>query len=642
MPTEIQEQVVHADSDFQLTNTTVKVESNDDNITFSNLVINQYLADVNNFSFTWREEKSDSKFSDQVTFYKTNLSKQVTITIHDNFTFKGIISSIHCNKLDTLGVEYEIMGKGLLMKLDKVIECNSFYKKKLSDIFKEKLSAVSAATSSIYSDSSETELHYTVQYNQTAFEYFRLMAARYGSWLYYTGELLSTTPPPKDALSLAAGKDISNLHFNASINNTPNAGIGFDTVKGEALNSNSQSSSSNASLVDAGMQGGKNVFGNTTPNINFTHAETQAVLDNFNTLQQKAAAAKTVFITCSSFNSKIKLAGRIKLTDENNDSLGDYVVTEIHHFCSTDNSYQNQITAVPAENEVPPYTNPYLFPRMNAQPALVIDNEDKDGLDRIKVQFPWQKSSDYSPWVTMLTPHAGKDKGFRFLPEKEEEVMIDFIDGNAEKPYIIGAFYTDKNKSGVDQTNNNIKSIGTKTGRSIIIDDDKGIVGFRDNLPNEYSKNRIVLYRDSSSAFMNIQSSKDDNNSSLISLDDDGRIGLEVISGGKTVAYVGLQTDPVKITISSKGSIDISADQEINMKAATINIKASQTLNLEGTADSVNIKGMQVNAKADTAMDLESGTQMQVKGLMVDITGNANAKLEGGITTIKGGIVMIN
>src|SRR5688572_5987917 len=108
---------------FQLTKTKIKVEGTDGDIIFSNLVINQYLADVNAFSFTWRQPEKEVTLSNHVSFYQKNLSKVVTIDIHNNFIFKGIIYAINCDNQDSLGVSYEIIGKGLFVKLDEVPEC---------------------------------------------------------------------------------------------------------------------------------------------------------------------------------------------------------------------------------------------------------------------------------------------------------------------------------------------------------------------------------------------------------------------------------------------------------------------------------------------------------------------------------------
>lgn len=56
------------------------------------------------------------------------------------------------------------------------------------------------------------------------------------------------------------------------------------------------------------------------------------------------------------------------------------------------------------------------------------DNEDPNNLGRIRVQFDWQAQLDdnmMTPWLRMAQPYAGGGKGFSFIPEIDEEVMVD-------------------------------------------------------------------------------------------------------------------------------------------------------------------------------------------------------------------------
>ena len=46
-----------------------------------------------------------------------------------------------------------------------------------------------------------------------------------------------------------------------------------------------------------------------------------------------------------------------------------------------------------------------------------------------------------TPWIRVVTPHGGGDKGFHFIPEIGEEVLIGFEGGNAERPYMLGSLY---------------------------------------------------------------------------------------------------------------------------------------------------------------------------------------------------------
>lgn len=159
---------------FELTHTTIRVEGSDADIIFSNLFINQQLADVNSFNFTWRQPEGEASLSAHVSFYSDNLAKEVTITIGDHFTFKGIIYAISCNNQDSLGVSYDINGKGLFEKLNQVPECRSFYKKSITQMFNV-VNNTSGTTLNL-SPSNTSELFYTVQYNQTGFSFLRMMA----------------------------------------------------------------------------------------------------------------------------------------------------------------------------------------------------------------------------------------------------------------------------------------------------------------------------------------------------------------------------------------------------------------------------------------------------------------------------------
>ncbi|HEX8576531.1 MAG TPA: phage baseplate assembly protein V, partial [Flavobacterium sp.] len=78
-------------------------------------------------------------------------------------------------------------------------------------------------------------------------------------------------------------------------------------------------------------------------------------------------------------------------------------------------------------------------------------------------------------WVRMVQPHSGVGKGFYFIPEIGEEVLVGFEGGNAEKPYIIGAHYNGKQSSGYATADNSFKVIKTQTGHYLEFEELKGI-----------------------------------------------------------------------------------------------------------------------------------------------------------------------
>jgi len=105
-----------------------------------------------------------------------------------------------------------------------------------------------------------------------------------------------------------------------------------------------------------------------------------------------------------------------------------------------------------------------------------MENADPEGLGRIRVQFPWQKiMGEMTPWIRIVTPHAGGDKGFHFIPEIDEEVLVGFEGGNAEHPYMLGSLYNGTGKASQFQSDaNDIKAIRTRSGHTFELNDANG------------------------------------------------------------------------------------------------------------------------------------------------------------------------
>ena len=98
-----------------------------------------------------------------------------------------------------------------------------------------------------------------------------------------------------------------------------------------------------------------------------------------------------------------------------------------------------------------------------------------------------------TPWLRMAQPYAGGGKGFSFIPEIGEEVMIDFEGGNAERPYVKGTLYNgvgDPDSKWLPNNNNSnqIKAIRTRNGHTIEIHDEgnDGYIRIYDNEKENY------------------------------------------------------------------------------------------------------------------------------------------------------------
>ncbi len=107
---------------------------------------------------------------------------------------------------------------------------------------------------------------------------------------------------------------------------------------------------------------------------------------------------------------------------------------------------------------VPEYDPLIHRPTVHVQRAKVVSDGEEIHVDewgRIKVRFLFTRTEDHahdggagsndsdtdSAWVDVLTPWAGEGYGARFLPRKDEIVVIDFFDGNIDRPFVTGRIH---------------------------------------------------------------------------------------------------------------------------------------------------------------------------------------------------------
>lgn len=69
---------------------------------------------------------------------------------------------------------------------------------------------------------------------------------------------------------------------------------------------------------------------------------------------------------------------------------------------------------------------------------------------RVKVQFPWdrqgKKNDDSSCWIRVSQPWGGTSFGGMFIPRIGQEVLVQFLEGDPDRPVIIGRVYNGENQ----------------------------------------------------------------------------------------------------------------------------------------------------------------------------------------------------
>jgi len=64
---------------------------------------------------------------------------------------------------------------------------------------------------------------------------------------------------------------------------------------------------------------------------------------------------------------------------------------------------------------------------------------------RVKVEFFWDRYGKQSCWARVSQPWAGKGYGFQNMPRVGEEVLVQFIEGDPDRPVVIGRVYNAEN-----------------------------------------------------------------------------------------------------------------------------------------------------------------------------------------------------
>lgn len=106
----------------------------------------------------------------------------------------------------------------------------------------------------------------------------------------------------------------------------------------------------------------------------------------------------------------------------------------------------------------------------------VMDNEDPEGLGRIKVVVPSVTSRTTHPeWAYPRDSFSGNDYGIQILPMKGDVVMVEFEHGNPNFPIWTHAHFTENQKP-EEFINARIYGFKTPSGQLIIVDDQEGEV----------------------------------------------------------------------------------------------------------------------------------------------------------------------
>lgn len=492
-----------------------------------NFSLSQSLLSPNTLSFSMH--KGPKEYSEEALFPVCGqiIGKEITLSLQTEIitpndagdktsviNYQGVILSASGSRHNS---EYyiNVVSSTWESLLNDNPSCKSFENMTLNDIVNDVIDDYTNHLDSEIDPRYTEVIPYCVQYNETNYQFLLRLARRYGEWVYSTGEkFIFGNLPQGDMVKLAyPSQDIPSYNVDlkmqhVAFNHVASSYNSYDASQKEGIEEMQKEYNSLSEIVFQASQ--ENFTKHTLQNLHsggYADDDGRETILNISTKTQ-GRGEKATMLTYSgtTYCSKLTIGGTLVIEDNyianditnekgavNQDEI---LITSISHHFSKNKIYSNHFTGIPAACDYPPYADSDVFPIATSCRAKVTDNEDPNNLGRIRVQFDWQAQLDdamMTPWLRLAQPYAGGGKGFSFIPEIGEEVMIDFEGGNAERPYVKGTLYNgvgDPDSKWLPDHNssNQIKAIRTRNGHTIEIHDEgnDGYIRIYDNEKENY------------------------------------------------------------------------------------------------------------------------------------------------------------
>ena len=481
-----------------------------DDYNFFNIELTQELLKPNEFRFTMQKKdlfksKGDIEFDIPKKIIGAKVRCWIETIRYDEsietksepFVFDGIIFKVDLSRSDMISeILIDVVAYSSDYILMSKVNCRSFLNADLNNIcwsilMNDTQSDMNLGNCLISPKFSE-KIPYAVQYNESSYEYLTRLAMRYGEWFYSNGDLMvfgevvkmdmGELIPRTDILSYKYSSDIKCVDgfrhvLSDYINNKTNE------LDSDSLDENNDSQYKNfLEFSDVIKEKSKKIY---TPKEKkgIQHIQSGIIEDNNadelnTTMKSQILREKAGMIICSGTSVRADMilgstfiikdmydAGGIKSDYSSHDKL---LVCKLTHKVDVNGHYENKFSAISAESEFPPYYNSDIYPVSGSQQGFVFDNKDPMKMGRVKVKLEWQdpdNDEETTPWIRIAQPHGGGGKGFYFIPEINETVMVGLEKGNAEKPYVIGTLYNGKALPGNGWANssNSYKAIRTRS-----------------------------------------------------------------------------------------------------------------------------------------------------------------------------------
>jgi len=320
--------------------------------------------------------------------------------------------------------------------------------------------------------------------------------------------------------------------------------------------------------------------------------------------------------------------------------------------------YRNEFVAVPLATKFRP-------PRVTSRPivhgtqtAVVVGPSGEeiwtDEHGRVKVQFHWDRQGkqdqDSSCWVRVASTWAGKQWGAIRIPRIGQEVVVDFLEGDPDRPIIAGSVYNAEQVPPFDlpanKTQSGVKSRSSLKGgaanfNEIRFEDKKG----SEQIVIHAEKDKLIEVEHDRNEHVGNDETYDVGHDQAITIGNNQNVSVgknrtESVGADESITIEGSRTESVgkdeSISIAKNRTESVGKDENVDIgQHRTVTIAKNETMNI-GETRAVQV-GKDDSLQVGKNLVFDAGDSITIK------TGDASISMKkDGSVTIKGKDITIN
>jgi type VI secretion system secreted protein VgrG len=341
-----------------------------------------------------------------------------------------------------------------------------------------------------------SQILYSSQYDETHYNYLARMAEAYGEQFYYDGEVLhfGKLPPQNKPIKLTYGSSANDISVELKAVHIKPQFYGYNSSRNEKLTSGETPVQHVGDLAKTAYSHNGSIY--KTPALQVAPVKASTHLD-VEYSQKSASGSRGVDVFSLSGTTTVPFLHpgcvvdvQMRKPDTNESSYFTRImITEVSHEVDTIGHYTGSFQGIASDTGFLPKPD-FTVPKADPQIATVVSNTDPEGQGRVQVRFDWQ-SNDTTHFIRMMSPDAGgtdqvtQNRGYVAIPEVGDQVMVNFVHSNPDRPFVMGGMFHGGVGlgGGVD---NHLKSIQTRSGIRILMNDAEGSVNIIDPSGNTY------------------------------------------------------------------------------------------------------------------------------------------------------------